>query len=135
MALFHHALVESRGTAVPRVARPKRESPIQAVARLAAELTALAAATETAFAEAARSDFRLDVSDRALLDDEHLSRLALGQLDAACQELAGRPDVPPQEFPALPGKKDFDGMLAAARARVQWLELLASYRFQTVAGP
>ena len=133
VALFHHALVEARGTAVPRVPKPKRESSIQAVARLAAELTALAAATETAFAEAARSDFRLDPSDRALLDDEHLSRLALGQLDAACLELAGRPDVPPQEFPALPGKRDFDGLLNAARARVEWLELLASYRFQTVA--
>jgi hypothetical protein len=133
VALFHHALVEARGTAAPRVPKPKRESSIQAVARLAAELTALAAATETAFAEAARSDFRLDPSDRALLDDEHLSRLALGQLDAACLELAGRPDVPPQEFPALPGKRDFDGLLNAARARVEWLELLASYRFQTVA--
>ncbi len=132
VALYFRTLLEARGENVVRVEKPKRETNVQTVARLAAELTQLAGTCETVFSEAAHSDFRLGEPDSRLMADEHLARVALSQLDVSCAELAALPNAPAQKFLTLPGKKDFDRLLACARERVDWLEQVARYRFQVV---
>ncbi|MBA3707757.1 MAG: hypothetical protein H0W83_02925, partial [Planctomycetes bacterium] len=132
VALYHKTLIEARGEAVPRVEKPKRESNVQACARLAGELTQLAGTCETVFSEAARSDFRLGEEDARLMAEEHLARAALAALDGSCNEIAGFPNAPEHKFTALSARKDFDRLLAAARERVAWLEQAARYRIQVV---
>ncbi len=129
VALYHRTVEQARGEPVPRAEPPKRESAIQAVQRLAAELSHLAGICETSFGEAAQVEFRLAASDAALLADDHLLRLALQTMDGACAELAALPNAPAVKFAALPGRgKDFDKFLAGGRQRMEWLEELALYR-------
>ena len=142
VALYHTTVSQAKGTPIPRSQPPagKRESPIQQVTRLTAELSELAGTCEAAFGEAAQQDFRLDDADARLLAEEHLLRGALTALDAACAELLGHKGVPPappvepgakpgSSFPALPPKKDIAGIRAAVELRVAWWEDLARYRF------
>ncbi len=129
VALYHRTLEQARGDTVPRVEVPKRESATQAVARLAAELSSLAAVCETTFTEAAANEFKLSESDSALLADDHLLRLALQNLDGACNEFAVLPNAPAVKFTALTGRgKDFDKFLSGGRQRAEWLEELGLYR-------
>jgi hypothetical protein len=129
VALYHRTVEQAKGEPVPRAEPSKRESAIQAVQRLAAELSHLAGICETAFGEAAQAEFRLAASDAALLADDHLLRLALQTIDGACGELGALPNAPPARFAALPGRgKDFDKFLAGGRQRMEWLEELALYR-------
>jgi hypothetical protein len=136
--LYHGAVCQAKGEAIAR-SQPaaKRESPIQQVTRLTAELAALAGACEAAFGEAAQRDFTLESGDERLLSEDHLLRGALGALDAACAELNGHRGVPPAApgvkpgatFPALPPKKDPEALLAAIDLRVTWWEEVTRYRF------
>jgi hypothetical protein len=119
---------------VPRAEKPKRETHVQACARLAQELTQLAGSCETAFHEAAKSDFKLDDEDSRLIAEEHLARVALTQLDGACGELASFTNAPTAKFTTPPTKKDLDRLLQCCRERGEWLELMARYRFQTAQG-
>jgi len=133
VALYHKTLSEAKGGHLPRPEKPKRETYVQACARLALEMTQLAGSCETAFHEAAHRDFRLDESDTRLLGDEHLVRVVLTQLDAACGELAGLPNAAPETFKPAPSKRDLDRTLAAVRERVEYLELFSRYRIQPTA--
>jgi hypothetical protein len=129
VALYHRTLEQARGDTVPRAETPKRESATQSVARLAAELSSLAAMCETTFSEAAANEFKLSESDSALLTDDHLLRLALQNCDGACDEFAALPNTPGTKFTALPGRgKDFDKFLIGGRQRLEWLEELGLYR-------
>ena len=129
VALYHRTLEHARGDTVPRSEVPKRESATQSVARLAAELSSLAAMCETTFSEAAANEFKLSESDSALLSDDHLLRLALQNCDGACDEFAALPNAPVPKFTALPGRgKDFDKFLIGGRQRLEWLEELGLYR-------
>jgi hypothetical protein len=99
------------------------------VERLAGELSNLAAMCETTFSEAAAHEFQLSESDSALLSDDHVLRLALQNLDGACEEFAALANAPAQKFSALPGRgKDFDKFLSGGRQRAEWLEELGLYR-------
>lgn len=128
--LYHKTLEQARGDHIERVApTSKRESAIQTVERLAGELSSLAAMCETTFSEAAIHEFQLSEHDSALLADDHVLRLALQNLDGACEEFAALPNAPTQNFSALPGRsKDFDKFLASGRQRAEWLEELGLYR-------
>jgi hypothetical protein len=127
--LYHRTLEQARGGLVPREEAPKRESASQAVARLAGELSSLAALCETTFAEAAAHEFKLGESDSALLADDHLLRLALQNLDGACEEFSALPNTPALKLTPLPGRgKDFDKFLIGGRQRTEWLEELGLYR-------
>jgi hypothetical protein len=127
--LYRRTVELAKGEPVPVGEAAKRESAIQVVQRLAAELSRLAGICETAFSEAAATDFRLGEADAALLADDHLLRLALQNLDGACLELAALPNAPSIGFAALPGRgKDFGQYLACGRQRAEWLEELALYR-------
>lgn len=138
VALYHVTVSKAKGAEIPR-SQPaaKRESPIQQVARLTAELTELAGTCEAAFGEAAQRDFALEEADARLLAEEHLLRGALSALDAACAELIGHKGVPPaspgakagSSFPALPPKKDISGIREAVELRVAWWEDVGRYRF------
>ena len=129
VALYHKTLEQARGDTVPRAEAPKRESALQSIARLAAELSSLAAMCETTFSEAAANEFKLSESDSALLADDHLLRLALQNLDGACEEFSALPNAPVVKFTALTGRnKDFDKFLIGGRQRVEWLEELGLYR-------
>lgn len=129
VGLYHRTVEQAKGEPIPRAEAPKRESPSQAAARLAAELSQLAGVCETTFAEAAADEFRLSQTDANLLADDHLLRLALQHLDGACEELAALPNAPALKVAALPGRgKDFDKFLACGRQRASWLEELALYR-------
>ncbi len=129
VALYHRTLEQARGDTVPRAEAPKRENATQSVARLAAELSSLAAMCETTFSEAAANEFKLSESDSALLADDHLLRLALQNLDGACNEFATLPNTPAVKFSALNGRgKDFDKFLSGGRHRAEWLEELGLYR-------
>ena len=138
VALYHLTVCQAKGAAIPR-SQPgaKRESPIQQVTRLTAELSELAGTCEAAFGEAAQRDFVLEDADARLLAEEHLLRGTLSVLDAACAELLGHHGVPPAapgakagaSFPALPAKKDIAGIGAALELRVAWWEDVARYRF------
>jgi hypothetical protein len=138
VALYHVTVCQAKGSAIPRSqAATKRESPIQQVSRLTAELSALAGTCEAAFGEAAQRDFALEESDGRLLAEEHLLRGALTALDAACAEMIGHRGVPPttvgakagSSFPVLPPKKDIPGIREAVAVRVQWWEDLCRFRF------
>ncbi len=84
---------------------------------------------ETTFSEAAANEFKLSESDSALLADDHLLRLALQNLDGACEEFSALPNAPAVKFTALTGRnKDFDKFLIGGRQRVEWLEELGLYR-------
>jgi uncharacterized coiled-coil DUF342 family protein len=131
--LYRKTLIDAKGGDAARVEKPKRESHVQACSRLAQELTQLAGACETAFAESARHDFKLDEEDARLMGEEHLARVALTHLDGSCGELAALPNAPSQKFTHPPAKKDFDRLLACARERAEYLELMARYRFQLAA--
>ena len=138
VALYHATVCQAKGSMIAR-SQPsaKRESPIQQVTRLTAELSELAGTCEAAFGEAAQRDFALEDADSKLLAEEHLLRGTLSVLDAACAELLGHKGVPPAaagaksgaSFPALPPKKDIAGILAAVELRVTWWENVARYRF------
>jgi len=129
VALYHKTLEQARGDTVPRAEAPKREGALQSIARLAAELSSLAAMCETTFNEAAANEFKLSESDSALLADDHLLRLALQNLDGACEEFSALPNAPAVKFTALTGRsKDFDKFLIGGRQRVEWLEELGLYR-------
>jgi len=129
VALYHKTLEQARGDTVPRGEVPKREGALQSIARLAAELSSLAAMCETTFSEAALNEFKLSESDSALLADDHLLRLALQNLDGACEEFSALPNTPAVKFAALTGRgKDFDKFLIGGRQRVEWLEELGLYR-------
>jgi hypothetical protein len=138
VALYHVTVCKAKGSDIPRSqAAAKRESPIQQVTRLTAELSTLAGTCEAAFGEAAQRDFSLEDSDVRLLAEEHLLRGALTALDAACAEMVGHRGVPPtsvgakagSSFPALPPKKDIPGIREAVEIRVQWWEDLCRFRF------
>ncbi len=127
--LYHKTLEQARGDTVARAEVGKRESAIQIVERLAAELSNLAAMCETTFSEAAAHEFKLSETDSALLADDHVLRLALQNLDGACEEFAALPNAPEQKFTELPGRgKDFDKFLSCGRQRAEWLEELGLYR-------
>jgi hypothetical protein len=129
VTIYHRAVEQAKGEPIPRAEPPKRESAIQAIQRLSAELSHLAAICETAFSEAAQLEFRLSESDAALLNDDHLLRLALQTVDGACSELVALPNAPAAHFTALAGRgKDFDKLLSGGRQRMEWLEELALYR-------
>ncbi len=129
VTIYHRAVEQAKGEPIPRAEPSKRESAIQAIQRLAAELSHLAAILETAFSEAAQLEFRLSESDAGLLNDDHVLRLALQTIDGACGELAALPNAPEASFLALPGRgKDFDKLLVGGRQRMEWLEELALYR-------
>lgn len=129
VTLYHRTVEQAKGEPVPRVEVGKRESAMQAVTRLAAELSQLAALCETTFAEAASNEFKLSEADSTLLADDHLLRLALQNLDGACGELSALPNAPEAKFTQLPGRgKDFDKFLVGGRQRSEWLEELALYR-------
>ncbi len=146
VALYHATVCQAKGTAIAR-SQPsaKRESPIQQVTRLTAELSDLAGTCEAAFGEAAQRDFILEDPDARLLAEEHLLRGTLTVLDTACAELLGHRGVPPavpgstggalsggkpgSSFPALPPKKDIAGIRDAIELRVSWWEDVARYRF------
>lgn len=138
VALYHLTVCQAKGAAIPR-SQPgaKRESPIQQVTRLTAELSELAGTCEAAFGEAAQRDFVLEDADARLLAEEHLLRGTLSVLDAACAELLGHRGVPPAaagakagaSFPALPAKKDIAGIGTALELRLAWWEDVARYRF------
>lgn len=138
VALYHATVCQAKGGAIPRSQPPaKKESPIQQVTRLTAELSELAGICEATFGEAAQRDFVLEEPDARLLAEEHLLRGALTALDAACAELLGHQGVPPaapgakagSSFPALPPKKDITGIRTAIEVRVVWFEDLGRYRF------
>jgi hypothetical protein len=131
VALYHQAVSEARGEAPNRSVPAKRESSIAAVSRLASELTALAGMIETAFAEAARDEFRLGTADNALLSDDHLIRLGLTQIDPAVAELAVAPGSPPAPTAAAPARGDGRALHGAVRSRADWLALLVRHRIES----
>ncbi len=127
-ALYHASLAEALGEELTRAEADKREGTLAGVARLADELTALAARCDTTFREAAANGFRLDPADAALVADEHLLRRAVQNWDELARELAGLPNAPAQEFTALVNRKDPVRLHRCAGERAAWLELLARYR-------
>jgi hypothetical protein len=127
--LYHKTLEQARGEPIARTPAEKRESASQIVARLAAELSHLAALCETTFSEAAAHEFQLSEVDSALLADDHVLRMALHNVDGACEEFAALPNAPTQKFTPLPGRgKDFDKFLTGGRERAAWLEELGMYK-------
>lgn len=130
VALYHKTLLEAKGGDIPRTEKPKRESAVQACGRLAQELTQLAGSCETAFHEAAKTDFRLEEPDTRLLGEEALARVVLTHLDGAVAEIAGWPHAPAAKLAHVPSKRDLDRLLACMRERVDYLELAARYRIQ-----
>jgi hypothetical protein len=129
-ALLHRTLAESRGSAPPRSEASKRETPKGTASRLASELADLAGQLEAAFSEAVAADFRLPASEAKLVAEEQLLRLALQQLDGACDELAALPGAPAAQLAAPPARGDLDATLAAVRCRADWLERVAASRFR-----
>jgi hypothetical protein len=127
--LYHKTLEHARGEIIARTPAEKRESALQTVARLAKELSHLAGVCETAFTEAAAHEFQLSEEDSALLADDHVLRMALHNVDGACEELSALPNAPEQKFTVQAGRgKDFDKLLRAGRERSAWLEILGMYK-------
>lgn len=132
LAVYRKALERAKGELLPPTAEvPKRESEMQKLARLAAELTKLGGVLEAAFSEAVVAEFALEQGDRDLIASDHLLLIALQQLDVACDVLAVLPGAPAAQLPPLPpGRGNVDRLLAAAKARAAWLEDVARYRFE-----
>jgi len=129
-ALYQRTLDRARGHATTRPEAAKRETAVAAVQRLAGELTTLAGTLDSVFGEAAAAGFVSAAGDHALIEADHLTRLALQQLDAACDVIACLPGAPPTQFTAVPGGRgNGDKLLTCGKQRVAWLEDVATYRF------
>ncbi len=128
VALYHQGLVKAGLTVPPRTSAKSRESAIQALTRLVAELDDLAGICEAAFASAVRDDFRLSAGDAALLADDHLLRASLQALEDATVELARCRGAPPRDEPAPVARGDRAALLAAVVALLAWHERFAGYR-------
>ena len=132
LTVYRKALERAKGELLPPTADvPKRESEMQKLTRLSAELTRLGGILEAAFSEAVAAEFALEKGDRDLIASDHLLLIGLQQLDVACDVLAVLPGAPQTQLPTLPsGRGNVDKLLAAAKARAAWLEDVARYRFE-----
>ena len=128
VALYHQALAKAGATVPPRTANKPRESPIQAMIRLAAELDQLAGICEASFAAAARDDFRPAPLDAALLADDHLLRAGFQALDDAAVELAGCTGAPALPAITPPKRGDPAALAAVVNERNAWYETISRYR-------
>ncbi len=114
--IYHRAVEQAKGEPpIPRRA-VQGESAIQAIQRLAAELSQFAAILETTFSEAAQLEFRLSESDAGLLNIDHGDAWRC-TIDGACGEPSALPNAPAADFLALPaGGKDFEPACSPAAA-------------------
>ncbi len=128
VALYHHALGKAGATVPPRTTAKPRESPIQALIRLSAELDQLAGICEANFASAARDDFRPSSADSALLADDHLLRAGLQAVDDAASEVARCTGAPALAVLDPVKRGDPASLAAAVAGRITWLEQVARYR-------
>ncbi|MDA3960791.1 MAG: hypothetical protein PF961_08375 [Planctomycetota bacterium] len=137
VGLFHAALQRARGETVVRAEAPNRETNTKAIGRLAEELLDLAGLMEAVFAEAKSRSWQLLPEEQALLQLDSVLGLAVRDVDGMCDVLAVLRGAPATEFPKMPNARsatarrgDLDRLLAAAKARVTWLEDVARYRVE-----